>query len=357
MKTRIFFLTVAIMVLAGVMIFLLNDCSVSRTPSQGLPRVFVFTDINIDSGDPDDRQSLIHLFWYANELKIEGVVPDRWGARGYEACQMVTEAYRKDYAQYGFAASGYPGPDFLQNLIAKDTAEALRLFSTAAADTSSPLYVLVWGNMEVFNRALLQNPEYAKNIRLITIGTGPMMEHDIQYMPADWKKSPPCEQLNWNGFGRNELFHDPRFHGMWWIEMNWTYAGMFSGEEPRHLFSQLAAYGALGRHIHEVVKNESWAQYFRVGDTPSVLYVLDPGHNPDDPTQSSWAGQFIRPFPQTRPHYYTDYFGTIRWNYENPCATWENHLEASRAAAQTLEMRRAEMYEALLNKLNGLYGK
>jgi len=29
--------------------------------SQNTPRVFVFTDINIDSGDPDDRQSLIHL--------------------------------------------------------------------------------------------------------------------------------------------------------------------------------------------------------------------------------------------------------------------------------------------------------
>lgn len=33
------------------------------------PRVFIFTDINIDAGDPDDRQSLIHLLWYANELQ------------------------------------------------------------------------------------------------------------------------------------------------------------------------------------------------------------------------------------------------------------------------------------------------
>jgi hypothetical protein len=46
--------------------------------SQNTPRVFVFTDINIDSGDPDDRQSLIHLIWYANEIRIEGVVPERW---------------------------------------------------------------------------------------------------------------------------------------------------------------------------------------------------------------------------------------------------------------------------------------
>jgi len=38
------------------------------------PRVFVFTDINIDKGDPDDRQSLVHLLWYADELQIEGIV-------------------------------------------------------------------------------------------------------------------------------------------------------------------------------------------------------------------------------------------------------------------------------------------
>lgn len=29
----------------------------------------LFTDINIDKGDPDDRQSLIHLLWYADELQ------------------------------------------------------------------------------------------------------------------------------------------------------------------------------------------------------------------------------------------------------------------------------------------------
>jgi hypothetical protein len=66
------------------------------------PRVFVFTDINIDSGDPDDRQSLIHLLWYANELDIQGIVPDRWDARGLEACQMAVAAYEKDYNEFQF---------------------------------------------------------------------------------------------------------------------------------------------------------------------------------------------------------------------------------------------------------------
>ena len=44
------------------------------------PQVFIFTDINIDQGDPDDRQTLIHLLWYADEVEIKGIVPDRWNA-------------------------------------------------------------------------------------------------------------------------------------------------------------------------------------------------------------------------------------------------------------------------------------
>lgn len=67
--------------------------------SENRPRVFVFTDINIDSGDPDDRQSLIHLLWYANELRIEGVVPHRWNASGLKACQLAADAYSKDYSK------------------------------------------------------------------------------------------------------------------------------------------------------------------------------------------------------------------------------------------------------------------
>ena len=64
------------------------------------PRVFIFTDINIDQGDPDDRQSLIHLLWYADELTVEGIVPDRWNAQGYEACKLALNAYADDYQNY-----------------------------------------------------------------------------------------------------------------------------------------------------------------------------------------------------------------------------------------------------------------
>jgi hypothetical protein len=320
------------------------------------PRVFVFTDINIDSGDPDDRQSLIHLLWYANELDIQGIVPDRWDARGLEACEMVVAAYEKDYTEYEFDEKDYPTPAAVKKSLAVDIDDAVILFQEAAAIEESPLFVLVWGNMVNFGEILRMNPEFSKNIRLITIGTNLMMEAHRQHLPESWEKTgKPCEQYNWNGLGRNQIFNDERFRDMWWLEINWTYEGMFSGAEPAEMFKKLAAYGELGKHIKEVVKNEPWAQYFRVGDTPSVLYVIDHEHDLNDPTQSSWAGQFTKPFPEEKPNYYTDFNGTVEWDYRNPCKTWENHIEMNACAKGTLEAKRPEMYKALLDKLDKIY--
>jgi hypothetical protein len=322
-----------------------------------LPRVFVFTDINIDAGDPDDRQSLIHLLWYANELQIEGIVPDRWDARGQEACNMAIDAYEMDFIKYSMIKKHYPTPESIRKKIASNLENSFKLFETAVLNTNSTLYVLIWGNMKSFSEIMLAHPEYINNIRLITIGTGLMLEDDIKYMPKDWEKSKPCEQLNWNGFGRNAIYNNKLFNDLWWVEMNWTYLGMFYGEEPKEMFHKLSKYGNLGSHIKHVVKNESWAQYFRVGDTPSVLYLIDPNHNLNDPTQSCWAGQFLKPFPNAKPNYFTDDKGSQTWDYLNPCKTWENHEFVRDVATKTILIRRTEMYNALIEKLNLLYAQ
>ncbi len=321
-----------------------------------LPRVFVFTDINIDKGDPDDRQSLIHLLWYANELKIEGIVPDRRDAMGLEACQMVVDAYSKDYDNFNFKKKGYPSPAEIQETLTLNTEDTRNRFAKAASDLSSPLWVLIWGSMENFGNTLRQYPELAKNIKVITIASNLMKEVDIPELPESWEKTDqPCTQYNWNGHGRNQIFEDSRFNDMWWLEINWTYEGMQSGKEPTEIFEKLLHYGSLGAHMGEVVKNVEWARYFRVGDTPTVLYVIDPQNDLNNPEKSSWAGKFIKPFPNLRPNYYTDFNDTVEWDYHNPCNTWQNHMAVSSVARATLEERRSEMYESMLNKLQALY--
>jgi hypothetical protein len=314
-------------------------------------RVFVFTDINMGGGDPDDRQSLVHLFWYANELEILGIVPDRWNKQGMEACQLAVAAYRKDYKKYKFASFGFPDAKKLESLLAKIHRMPLNGYGKQPLHSDDqPLYVLVWGNMVNFGKALEQHPEISKKIRLITIGTG------RKYGPQDEVAGEDCNVPNWNGGGRNEIYN-ARFNDMWWLEINWTYNGMFSGEGPKEMFSRLSSFGAMGEHMKFVTRDHPWAQYFRVGDTPSVLYLLDKSHNPDDPTRSSWAGKFKKPFSQERPHYFTDDNGIIPWNYADPCSSWQHVKEMYAYNKQTLENKRPGMYKALIEKLVKIYGK
>jgi len=227
-----------------------------------------------------------------------------------EASQMAIDAYASDYQRYNFMEKDYPDPEKIRGLLARDVADAIKRFkhTASAASSENPSYVLVWGNMKNFGKTLSQNPELAGNIRLITIGTG------LKYGPQDEVAGDDCTVPNWNGPGRNQIYEDERFNDMWWLEINWTYNGMFSGDGPKEMFNKLSTYGELGEHMQFVTKNQEWAQYFRVGDTPSVLYVIDPDHDKDDPTKSSWAGKFKKPFPQERPNYYTDDNGPVEWN-------------------------------------------
>ncbi|MEK6481205.1 nucleoside hydrolase-like domain-containing protein [Catalinimonas sp. 4WD22] len=336
-----------------LLLFCLASNCYSISNNQERPQVFIFTDINIDQGDPDDRQSLVHLLWYADEVDIKGIVPDRWNAQGMEACQLAIDAYAQDYNTFAFKEKSYPTPEHVGNLLASDLEDALARFKHAAdnATPENPLYVLVWGNMQNIGKALQNNPELAKNIRLITIGTG------LKYGPEDEVAGEDCTVPNWNGPGRNTIYQNEEFDEMWWLEINWTYNGMFSGNGPKEMFEKLSSYGYMGSHMKYVTKNQEWAQYFRVGDTPSVLYVIDPNHDIDDPTQSSWAGKFKKPFPQERPNYYIDDNGPVEWNYADPCKTWENLKEMYEYNKSTLETGRPEMYEALLTKLDRIYGR
>ena len=328
-------------------IILLGSCSTQKIK----PRVFVLTDINLVGGDPDDRQSWIHLLWYADELDIVGVVPDYWNGKGYEACMIGIEAYAKDYQNFSFDQKGFPAPEEMKSWVVQNEKAAISRLLEVCIESEEPVYVLVWGGMVTLKNALFKHPEIAKNIRVLTIGTG------VKYGPKDEVAGEDCTAVNWNGRGRNDIYHDSRFNRMWWLESNWTYNGMFEGEGPREMFAKLAEYGEMGANIKAVTKGHDWAQYFRVGDTPSVLYLIDKGHDQDDPEKSSWAGLFKKPFPDIRPNYYTDDNGPIEWDYADPCSTWGNLKEMYAYNKSTLVAERAEMYKELLEKLDRLYGK
>lgn len=329
------------------LIISLLNCS----PIENKPRVIITTDINNAGGDPDDKQSLVHVLWYADELDIVGIIPDYWSGKGYEASMEVLETYSKDYKEFDFEEKGYPDPDTVKELFAEDPESAKEMIIQEAIRSDKPVYILIWGQMTIFQKALSEAPEIADKVRILTIGTG------VKYGPADEQVGEKCDVVNWNGRGRNEVYNDPRFNNLWWLESNWTYNGMFMGEGPRIMFEKLLNYGAMGAFIKTATKGHDWAQYFRVGDTPTVLYLIDPANNIEDPGLGSWAGKFKKPFPEKRPKYWTDDNGEIFWDYSDPCNSWENVEEMYAFNKNTLYQRRQPMYDALITKLNKLYNK
>ncbi len=324
-----------------------------------LPRVIITSDLNTNSGDPDDKQSMAHLFMHADEVEIVSIIPDRWEAHGIEATMICIDAYEKDFhhPNYNYQVFNYPTPDYLRSIVQQSPEDAVNsIISEARKDDSRPLHVLVWGNMKTIRDALFKAPDIVSNIRVYTIGTHLMAENpdaaansqsDIAY----------GKRINWNGPGRNDIFNDPRFDQLWWLENDWAYNGMFEGEEPGELLDEIKEYGVLGHYIWECVQAWEWAHYFRAGDTPSLLYLLEPGVDIDDPRQSSWAGKFTHPFPEKRPNYWIDDAGNEGWNYKDPSQSWQLATSVYEHRVRTFVEARTEMYEAYRNKMKTLYNK
>lgn len=234
-------------------------CSVRSASAQKIvkPNVLVTTDINNAGGDPDDKQSLLHLLWYANDLNVVGIIPEAWESHGYEASMDDLDKYRKDFIQYGFAKKGFPEPDSVIKKVAHNEEQSVDLIINSALNSQTPLYVLVWGNMLTLHKALSKNPSIVEKIRVLTIATG------VKYGPADEVLGTDCNAVNWNGRGRNQIFKDKRFDKLWWLENNWTYNGMFSGSEPKKYLDTLSQFGAMGSYLKEIVKPFDWANYFQ----------------------------------------------------------------------------------------------
>lgn len=330
---------------------IVKAADVRITPPNQRPRIIVISDIKAGIGDPDDRQSMAHLFMYANEVKICGIWPDDMSS-GVTATRIALNNYEQDYknSAYNFKRLDYPTPDQIRTKLFTDHNQAI---SSIKADVSladpHPIYMLVWGGTHRVPQLLEQlNSQERSKIRLISIGT---------YLLDNALADGDGHRYNWNAWGeaRNNIWN--QFPELWWLEMDWSWMGMVFNENLRVaneaivLNDRLAREaGALGSHIKEV-----FPRYFRALDTNSLLYMLDPANNLDDPTQGSWAGRYVNPFPE-RPNYYTGIAGDYAWNYKNPASTWSNAKDVFSARIRTCISQRNAWHQAFIQKVQQLYG-
>jgi len=70
-----------------------------------------------------------------------------------EASLMAFDAYATNFQKYRFGEKGFPKPEHLKNILAKNSEDAiLRLHKAAMSGDDEPLYVLIWGNMFYFGK-------------------------------------------------------------------------------------------------------------------------------------------------------------------------------------------------------------
>jgi hypothetical protein len=240
-------------------------------------RVLVSTDIG--GSDPDDFQSIVHLFLYADTLDIVGLVssPPHKGRK--DDILKAIDVYEKDFVKLG---KSYPDPTYLRAITSQGATEAQQeeipkeednegvklIITEALKPDPRPLYILIWGSITDLAQALHQNPDIKPNIRVYSIGSWNTVQDSL---------------------ARNYIYN--KHPDLWWIENNTTFRGMYKGGfqdgnygNESFVEAKVKPFGAMGEFFYSQKKD------IKMGDTPSVLYLLN--GDPSNPESESWGGRF-----------------------------------------------------------------
>ncbi len=260
-------------------------------------RVVILTDIE---ADPDDTQSLVRLFLYANQIDIKGLVATTscWHRDlvNPESIVKVIRAYGKVLPNLRKHEDGYPNEKDLLSLVkeglpkygmlgvgdGKDSEGSDWIIKVLEEDDERPLWISVWGGVNTLAQALhkIKNtkPEaeakklYAK-IRVYTISD--------QDDSGIWIR---------NNFP--DLFYivTPGDHyGLaTWTGINTFVQGIDNTEISNTWFAQNIQqdHGPLGAEYPDV----SWGVE---GDTPAFLSLIPNGLNVSEhPEWGGWGGRY-----------------------------------------------------------------
>jgi len=256
------------------------------------PRVLISSDIG--GADPDDIQSMVHAFLYADKMNLVGLVstPSKHGGRASHINQVI-DSYAKDYATLKTWSNDYPTPEYLKSITRQGsisvapskgwntpTEGSKQIIKAAhAASASDPLWVLTWGSMTDLAQALHDDPSIKSKIKVYSIGSW-----NTQQDPA----------------ARDYIYNSHK--DLWWIENNSSFRGMYvddngNGKNSWNM-NDAKGHGALGEHFHKAMP---WG--LKMGDTPSILYLIDGADN-NNPSANSWGGAFVK--TGHGPNYWTD---------------------------------------------------
>ncbi|MEK7950414.1 nucleoside hydrolase-like domain-containing protein [Luteolibacter soli] len=257
------------------------------------PRVIVSTDIG--GTDFDDFQSLVHLLVYADRIDLEGLIASPWGAarNRKENLLKLIDIYAKDFSNLKSYSDDYPKPDQLRAVTKQGGTDSADLrgwgertegsdwiLQCARRDDPRPLWLLVWGGIDDLAQALHDDPSIKQKLRIYWIG-GP--------------------NKKWSTTAYDYIAREHR--DLWIIEANSTYMGFFRGGNQagdlgnrEFVTAHVKGRGALGDYFATI------SPEIKMGDTPSLTYLLGPGARPENPAaeSGSWGGSFVRSWDRKR---------------------------------------------------------
>jgi hypothetical protein len=265
---------------------------------------------NTMKSDPDDMQSMVRFLLYANEFDIEGLmatsgtfamVADKNNILG------VLDQYEKVYEKLKTHDPDYPTADYLRSvtyegrgnnngvsiifgcgkqaytdIIGKglDSEASNAIIAAADKPDPRPIWIGVWGGPREVAQAIW----------------------DVQHTHSEEELKAFISKLRVFLIACQDATHQwlmDEFPDLFIIESKKTYQGMFGGSDP---ISDLAWINENIRFNHgplcDIYPHEGMGcTGVCEGDSPSFLYLVSANrgiNNPEDPTQPSWGGQYVR---------------------------------------------------------------
>lgn len=262
-----------------VFVLFFSQTVLAQQPVPVKPRILVSTDIG--GTDPDDNQSMIHLLMYNELFEIEGLISSpSYGDGNKEEILRTIDLYEKDLPKLKVHKPGLASPVYLRSVIKQgrhgsapfkgyDTATEGSdwIIKCAQKKSNKPLWVLVWGGLEDVAQALHDKPEIQNSIKVFWIGG-------------------PNKKWSANSYA----YIAKNFPNLWFIESNASYYGFFSDNAPDSLNNKnyyknyINEAGFLGKDY----KANRYKGVVKMGDTPSLLYMMD--GDPNNPSRENWGG-------------------------------------------------------------------
>ncbi len=272
-------------------------------------RVIVSSDFPpfpVTNSDPDDVQSMVRFLLYSNEFDIEGLIASAVTfdmVAEKKNILAVLDKYEQVVENLKKKDNNYPTANYLRSvtyeglgnnhninikwgcekqawneIIGKgmDSEASNAIIAAANNPDPRPIYICAWGGPREVAQAIwkVQNTngqadfdKFISKLRVFLIG---------------------CQDATHGWLMQN-------FPNLFIIESKTTYQGMFGADERSWVESYIINnHGPLGAiYPPKAIAGAGVIE----GDSPSFLYLVSANrgvNNPEDPTQPSWGGQYVR---------------------------------------------------------------